>query len=244
MPRGTDIIDLPHPFVIEPPNEDKTAYQSGDALAFNLMLFGKAVEDFPYIIVALKGMEDTPIGMRGRRGTIELRTIYVSGVNIYDSADERLHEYRLPCPAGCGPVPLRGVTLKFLTPMRIMLDKKLQKRLPFMAFFKTLIRRISSLKYYYMGEQMDQNEIRRLIELSGKIDTFTENTSWHDWKRYSSRQKEVMNLGGLVGTITYSGDMEPFWTYLQMGEIIHAGKNTSFGLGKYEIVGGQLNGQS
>jgi len=45
-----------------------------------------------------------------------------------------------------------------------------------------------------------------------------------------------MKFGGLLGTITYAGDLEPFIPYLALGEWIHIGGKTSFGLGKYNIV--------
>ncbi|NOZ51787.1 MAG: CRISPR system precrRNA processing endoribonuclease RAMP protein Cas6 [Gammaproteobacteria bacterium] len=66
----------------------------------------------------------------------------------------------------------------------------------------------------------------------------TSNTRWDDWSRpqHSDLQKEQMKFGGLLGTITYAGDLEPFIPYLALGEWIHIGGKTSFGLGKYNIV--------
>jgi hypothetical protein len=56
-----------------------------------------------------------------------------------------------------------------------------------------------------------------------------------DWERYSSRQKTRMKMGGLMGEITYGGPVAAFEPFLRAGEILHVGKGTSFGLGKYEI---------
>ncbi len=237
------MIDLPHPFVLEPPEDNRTEYQRGDNLIFHLLLFGDTVEDFPYALVALKGMEKTPIGFQGKRGAVVLDKINVFDKTIYDSEADRLEEYRVPCPVGRKSAPLGGATVKLVTPMRIMLDKRLQKRLTFKAFFKTLIRRISSLMYYYTSIKMDPDEVRRLIELSEDIKTVEDKTFWQDWKRYSAKQKEEMNMGGLVGAIRYRGDLEPFWPYLKLGELVHVGKNTSFGLGRYEIIGVKDNEQ-
>ncbi|MCM8762553.1 MAG: CRISPR system precrRNA processing endoribonuclease RAMP protein Cas6 [Candidatus Omnitrophica bacterium] len=44
-----------------------------------------------------------------------------------------------------------------------------------------------------------------------------------------------MRLGGFTGTITYKGNLKEFLPFIKLGEIIHIGKNTSFGLGKYII---------
>ncbi|GAB5046633.1 hypothetical protein TdN_10250 [Thermodesulfovibrio sp. TK110] len=59
---------------------------------------------------------------------------------------------------------------------------------------------------------------------------------WFDWERYSYRQNRRMILGGLIGTITFEGNIGPFLSILKAGEIFHCGKNTSFGLGKYRII--------
>jgi CRISPR/Cas system endoribonuclease Cas6 (RAMP superfamily) len=43
-------------------------------------------------------------------------------------------------------------------------------------------------------------------------------------------------MGGFVGKISFSGLLIPFWSYLLLGEYVHVGKGSSFGLGKYEIL--------
>jgi CRISPR/Cas system endoribonuclease Cas6 (RAMP superfamily) len=45
-----------------------------------------------------------------------------------------------------------------------------------------------------------------------------------------------MKLGGLIGDITFEGNITPFLPFLTLGRYIHVGKGTSFGLGKYEIT--------
>lgn len=45
-----------------------------------------------------------------------------------------------------------------------------------------------------------------------------------------------MKFGGLVGEITYQGDFKRYLPLLRLGEHIHVGKATTFGLGKYRII--------
>ena len=45
-----------------------------------------------------------------------------------------------------------------------------------------------------------------------------------------------MSLGGVTGTVSYEGDISDFMLLLKLGEYVHVGKGTSFGLGKYEIL--------
>ncbi|MEK7750201.1 MAG: CRISPR system precrRNA processing endoribonuclease RAMP protein Cas6 [Planctomycetota bacterium] len=80
---------------------------------------------------------------------------------------------------------------------------------------------------------------RRLVPLIEKARAVNQKKSdihWYDWKRYSTRQEEWMSLGGVTGTVSYEGDISDFMLLLKLGEYVHVGKGTSFGLGKYEIL--------
>ena len=69
-----------------------------------------------------------------------------------------------------------------------------------------------------------------------RVETVRARAGWVDWKRYSRRQRRKMNLGGVVGEMTYRGDLEPFWPLLLLGQLVHVGKATVFGNGQYELV--------
>ena len=48
-------------------------------------------------------------------------------------------------------------------------------------------------------------------------------------------------MGGLVGRVTYEGDLHDYLTLLAMGELVHVGKGTVFGNGdlgwRWEVAG-------
>lgn len=58
---------------------------------------------------------------------------------------------------------------------------------------------------------------------------------WMNWQRYSSRQQQEMNLGGFIGDVTLHGELTPLWPWLWLGQWLHVGKNSSFGLGRYQL---------
>jgi len=74
-----------------------------------------------------------------------------------------------------------------------------------------------------------------LIAAAEKIKLIRNQTRWHDWERYSSRQKERMAFGGIVGEAEYKGPLGAFLPYLTFGQWTHVGKNATFGLGRYEV---------
>ncbi len=48
-----------------------------------------------------------------------------------------------------------------------------------------------------------------------------------------------MKMGGFIRDITFDGNVEPFISLIKAGEILHVGKGTGFGLGRYKTVMGK-----
>jgi len=42
-------------------------------------------------------------------------------------------------------------------------------------------------------------------------------------------------MGGFQGTVTYTGYFDPFLPFLLLGQHVHVGKGTVYGLGKYTL---------
>ena len=101
---------------------------------------------------------------------------------------------------------------------------------------RSLLRRISLLGKIHCKSTWDL-PFKLLIEQAEKtVDILEINTTWQDWERYSSRQDQRMKFGGFIGSVTYQGRLNPFMPFISLGEIIHIGKNTTFGLGKYVVL--------
>ncbi|MEM2983033.1 MAG: CRISPR system precrRNA processing endoribonuclease RAMP protein Cas6 [Candidatus Bathyarchaeia archaeon] len=126
------------------------------------------------------------------------------------------------------------IQLDFISPARIKYEGHYVLELEFHILLRSLLRRISTLSYFHCGGALDLN-FRWLGERSKAVVTKNRELRWNDWERYSGRQETRMKMGGFVGSITFAGEMEPFWPFVLLGEVIHVGKGASFGLGRYRI---------
>ena len=245
-PEDTKVLRLyrtiPHPFVIEPPLDDTRVIKQDDRLTFNLILIGKAVDYLPYFILTFTELGKQGIGRD--RGKFILEKVEVLDVNgesntIYTCEKEVLqNDYPLLEASQLNHTENKEdssqVELKFLTPFRVRFDGRITDNIEFHVIFRNLIRRVSSLLYFHCGKELEC-DFKKYIEEAEKVKTVSNDLQWFDWERYSTRQKQKMNLGGVLGTTKYEGNLKPFLQFLKLGEYIHVGKGTSFGLGKYQI---------
>ncbi len=225
----------PHPFVIEPPLAEEQADQG--LYPLGLVLFGQANRHLPYLIHALRRAGAEGLGKQRILHTlIEVQqalglgdtwpTIHVTGGPCSPLPES------VPVP----PDPPGRITVHLLTPLRIRRAGKLVgvSELRFADFFAGLLRRISMLTYFHTGTPLE-TDFRELMALAREIPLLDASLRWQDWTRYSSRQKTLMQMGGLVGSFRLSPG-NALWPYLWLGQWTHAGKGASMGLGRYRIT--------
>ena len=245
---------VPHAYVIQPPQTERRAFDVGDELSFSVILIGKATSLWKLLVFAVKLLgEQSGIGRRidGKRGgyvLLSVDSIDINGhkVRVYSGEDDFLHDAPITITsddfARSQNEPQNGssldhASLQFLTPVRFRQDeqqKKLLTSLTFSSFMRELCRRLGDLSEAYCdSERIDYN---LLSPQAAEVRTDNSQLSWQDWERYSRSQKFRMKLGGLVGTLSLSGNLAAFIPYLRLGEWLHVGKNTTFGLGQYQLV--------
>jgi len=234
-------LQAPHPFVLLPPLDGKTHYEPGELLAFDLTLIGRGSDFLPYFIYTFERLgARRGLGRgRGRFAVEEVLWLEPNGgeVSIYQGSTNVLtHAYHAATVQDLAlPVlPVNVVALQFLTPTRIVFAEHLATTMDFHILIRSLLRRLSNLAYFHRGTALEI-DFRAIIAEAQTINTMTQDLRWYDWERYSSRQDVRMQLGGVVGRVTYSGNLEPFLPLLRLGEFLHVGKGTSFGLGKYML---------
>ncbi|HHW40256.1 MAG TPA: CRISPR system precrRNA processing endoribonuclease RAMP protein Cas6 [Syntrophomonadaceae bacterium] len=237
---------IPRPFVLEPSPDTKTWYSPGETFDFALILFGKARNLLPYFIVTLEEFSRRGIG-KGRRpfSLEEIAAINpLTGVStiVYHSEDRVVRPRDLSVTAGdiwnraAGyPVDgLRKIEANFYTPTRITHEGAAIRTPEFHAVVRNLLRRVSSLCYFHHGFAYEA-DFHEIIRRAGEVRLARNETSWVTIGRYSSRQGRRVPMEGFMGRAVYEGPLADFLPLLLLGELIHVGKGTVFGQGKFSL---------
>lgn len=190
---------------------------------FSIYLFEEATEKLPYVLSAIHKML-TEQGLGVKRETFEIATITCNDKTVYKEGRFELdgitpQQFR---PATTGS----HVTLKLQTPLRMKYQGRLLSQKP-------------PLEPLLYSIQNRLNEIKKLPK--AKL-TFTPSykermakVRFEDQTRRSNRQKTKLQIGGIVGEISYDEIDDKSLILLQLGEILGVGKQTVFGMGKIAV---------
>ena len=231
---------VPRPYVLSTSPD----CHHGKSLTFDLTLIGHAAEDLPYFIYACYLLGKEGIGRNKSKLDLQwVKLVRPSGEEqtIYTSQTETLEANCPPvtwteCVKGInGSRVVSRITLLFHSPLRIKERGDLVVDLSFPVFASRLKERIDLLSHLYCGGPVPRED-KEINSLAREITVEKHSLRWQEMERYSTRQKAKMKLGGLIGMITFRGNLNPFIPYLILGQYIHVGQGTTFGLGKYEIL--------
>ncbi|MBE2281548.1 MAG: CRISPR system precrRNA processing endoribonuclease RAMP protein Cas6 [Ignavibacteriaceae bacterium] len=242
IPYLRGVKKVPHPFIMQPPLSQDRHFNSGDTLEVTLSIFGKYSSMLPFFIYSyIKMGED---GLTSRRIKFSLESIdsldesknrtriYDRNSNVILENGEQIdiHKVALGYPSG-----VKRAVLDFVSPLR-MIEKNITLRNPGQltkdVLLSSILRRYKTLNHFFNHGQPDAFPER----LSWDNLTISENTvKFYDWERYSSRQKTSMQMGGYLGKLVLEGEIDNIVPLLKIGEYINAGKNSVFGLGKYNL---------
>lgn len=230
---------IPHPFIIEPPLEATRIYMPDDKLSFGLTLIGKAIDYLPYFIYSFD--ELGRIGLGKGRGEYILERVLSDEEISYESSSKTLKnnsfkEAYIKDIAENLESQKETIKIRFLTPTRIKYNRDLVVEPEFHILIRSLLRRIKLISYFHCSDTNGNLDHRVYIEKAKDVKIKNNSTNWTDWERYSSRQQTRMKMGGFIGEVEYEGLIKAFNSILKAGEILHIGKGTSFGLGKYEMI--------
>jgi len=235
--------EIARPFVIRPPIDARRDYQPQESLTFHLILFGKAIDYLPYFLVTFR--ELPLIGIAPHRGKVKLHEVWgideISGLKqrVYSAADQLVRNIDLTMsweklihPAL--PSSLNRLTVHYQTNTILKYMGKEVRQIEFHILIGRLLQRVETLMGLYTDISPDF-EAKRLINEAKDVAIFRDQTRWNRWTRYSSSQRQEISMDGVVGDITYAGNLAPFLPLLLLGQYTHVGKGCVFGLGQYLV---------
>jgi hypothetical protein len=117
--------------------------------------------------------------------------------------------------------------VQLLSPIRLFGDGHLLRTIDFSRFAKSLLRRVSSLAYYYGSYEFACD----YKELSRQADSVV-CTDYHFIDAIDRKGR----IAGLMGHGRFQGDFSGLLPFLTAGLYVHAGKGSSFGMGAYELL--------
>ncbi|WP_435932181.1 CRISPR system precrRNA processing endoribonuclease RAMP protein Cas6 [Moraxella bovoculi] len=213
--------DTPPPFIIEARSLPRHI-KAGQTAYFYMTLIGKVAHS-EQMMIELAWRRALSMGFDQKDKT--KATAKFIGMSKFDS----------PFGSPIKPMPPTELILDLLTPTRIQHHGKLlnSQDLTASLFCQALMRRYVQLSAAY-GDKPDDDELKSVYQ---DIENVTGECylSYRAWSRFSHRQHRVIPQDGLVGRIELHGVSERLYHYLHLGQWLHIGKGTVFGLGQYQL---------
>ena len=224
-------------YVLECENKEEY-FSAGDILDFNFLLFGDSIVYFNQYLQAfhalgIQGIGKEHLQFRILRVTNSRRDLLLEGSAFYkdkftigsvgDYVRYRLRE--LDCE--------KNIVVDFRSALTLKYRGNYQSSFEPLPILAAAERRLYILNCYE-GKKEGEDFRRIAVEdhLPEKLD---EKVHLERVKRYSSTQNAKVVFTGIKGFCRLSGADRTALALLAAGELIHIGKNTSFGFGRYRI---------
>jgi len=257
-PKSDRGANVPRPYTVQPPLDGKTDYAPGDMLTFGLTMYARALNLFPYVVLAMQRLEHGGLGKRvaangGRRGQFHIRRVWAEnpltgenrevlrqGETMVQVPDVPItHEQILNCQ---WPIDNCQLTIELLTPLRLIDNGQLVKRMAFRPFVQRLHQRLRQLAAEYSDTPVTF-DLRTAMDRAEAVRVVRDETGWVELESYSTRLGRATPIGGLIGRVTFEGDpslcsgqgLRPFWPELLWGQFTHVGKDAVKGNGWYQF---------
>lgn len=213
--------------------EDTETYcVPGQELQFNLLLLGNNIAYFGQYLqaFAMLGMygigrdrarfEVTAVANSGRETLVQVNNVYKENIKIKTVGDYVHSRIRKQPQASC---------LTFYTPLSVKYNGKMIERFDMEAIMTAASRRIYMLDCF-------ENIDLPMLDASNHIPVQLSETARNAHiSRYSSTHDERITLSGIRGRAEIAQPDETALALLYAGELLHIGKNTSFGFGRYGV---------
>lgn len=214
----------------------RTKFYEGDTLQFNLILFGKTIVYFSQYMNAFYALGMNGLGKNHSHFRVAAVT-NTKGQPILEDRNVLMKHYEIRTvneyvryrEAAFKEVPAE-ITLRVRSPLALKFRGKELTELNGQALMEALFRRVYMLNCFEGHEAAMGPDDRSIIP-----EIVEQHMHLINVPRYSFRKESKMVLKGFEGEAALSRVTQECFSYLLAGELIHIGKNTSFGFGRYRV---------
>ncbi|MDY2627969.1 MAG: CRISPR system precrRNA processing endoribonuclease RAMP protein Cas6 [Lachnospiraceae bacterium] len=218
-------------------------FDAGEMFDFQVILFGKSRVYLNLLLQAVWALGQQGLGKeKGRFSIVRILNSRKEDIlcDGYGGMQIRKDRYYPETFAGYAQFRMRQLqkngchgVLKFQTETDIRFRKERMLEFNMEAIVAALTRR-AYLFNCFEGTDMDLDIFMEEM-LSDLPQICSQKVNQIQVKRFSSRQMSSMRLGGIKGEVWLDGLPGQLLPWLLAGEIMHIGKNTSFGFGRYRV---------
>jgi len=240
--------DVPRPFGLIPPITERPQRSfranTGERFSFGLNLYGDTALNYTLFTLAVSRLGQGGVGYgRGQfvlvgieaynplTGAVE--TLMAGGgrssIPTLNVTAESLRRY-------ADTLPDAQLTLQFLTPTRLVDHGQLVKTPQFRPLMARLLERLESLEREYAEGTSWKERYLALTQAAEHIQIINDKTHWLEVQSGSRRQGRMTPISGVVGQVTFEGNLTPFKEWLAWGTLLQVGKNVVKGSGVYQIM--------
>lgn len=212
---------------------------SDDTVTVGLVVIGTAVNYAEYFHTALLKMLETTLNpiVNAEIFSFQSYTLDYQGVRYEVSSGTSFSESLVVLSGRHilhNAVLSDSVKISLKTPLRLLCNGSIIHFFDFAAFFRSQMRRCSSLCAYYGSGELNLDFVR-LSECAGSVALFDDHIRYRQ-PQWTKRK----NRAGLIGTVECSGLVEPMSALLLLGSYFNAGKGAAFGFGQHHTEAGAL----
>ena len=232
------IKKIPHSIVIQC-TDYNTIYKEDDKLKITINIVGSDVKKIPFIVYSFIILGQKGIGKKHVRLLLSevINNTGTEKVKIFDKKsglnEDKYVKMNLIVDTNDD---VNEMNIEFLTPVRLQSGGKevlSPRKFTPDLFLNSLYRRYLGLSSIYNETSLNFDDYPRV--LISELQLVKSGLKFKNLLRYSYRQKDVIPLGGFIGSIVIKGDIGKYFKLIKSGEYIGVGKNTIFGLGTYKI---------
>lgn len=224
----------PKPWWMLPPLDTRMIFAPGDDLAIDLYFANPQRGWEQACAQALEMLGESGIGAaRGRFSMLGHEMVPWSATQ--PARPEGVALESMLAELACVPSP-RYIGLQLVTPLRIKSEGGLLRGAPAAT---VMVQRVLARAAMLAGVRVADLPGAAEAQHQAAFLTLSEqDLYWDDLSRYSARQQAEVPMGGLTGWLRYqaAADVRTAWAWLAIGEWLHVGTKTTFGLGAYRVA--------